>query len=59
VAIGPLAGTTMACPPAASQVEDAFLKSLGKATQYTFLARRLKLSGVDGETMRSVLLARP
>lgn len=59
VAIGPLAGTMMACPPPASQVEDAFLKVLGKATQYTFLARRLMVSGVDGETMRSVLLARP
>jgi heat shock protein HslJ len=59
VAIGPLAGTMMACPPPASQVEDAFLKSLAKSTQFTFLARRLMLSGVDGETMRSVLLARP
>ena len=59
VAIGTVAGTMMACPPPASQVEDAFLKSLTKATRYTFLARRLMLSGVDGETMRSILLARP
>ena len=59
VQIGPLAGTMMACPEPASQVEGGFLMSFGKATQYTFLAGRLHVSGMDGETFRSVLFVRP
>jgi heat shock protein HslJ len=48
----------MACPGAEMRIEDRFLASLGKAGRYTFLAGRLMLSGMDGETMRSVLLTR-
>jgi heat shock protein HslJ len=58
IAIGPIAGTKMACPGAEMRIEDRFLASLGKAGRYTFLAGRLMLSGMDGETMRSVLLTR-
>jgi len=58
LAIGPIAGTRMACPEPEMQLEDRFLASLGKAVRYSFLAGRLVLSGMDGETMRSVLLTR-
>ncbi len=59
IAIGPIAGTRMACPESEAQIEDRFLASLGKATQYTFLTGQLLLSGLDGNTTRSVLFARP
>ena len=58
IAIGPVAGTRMACPEAEMQLENRFLTSLGKAVRYSFLAGRLVLSGTDGDTMRSVLLTR-
>jgi heat shock protein HslJ len=59
IAVGPIAGTRMACPEPQMGLESRFFASLEKATQYTFLAGRLALSGMDGETMRSVLLKRP
>jgi heat shock protein HslJ len=58
IAIGPIAGTRMACPEPEMQLEDRFLASLGKANRYSFLAGRLVLSGVDGDGVRSVLLTR-
>jgi heat shock protein HslJ len=58
IAIGPIAGTRMACPEPEMQLEDRFFASLGKAVRYSFLAGRLVLSGMDGDTMRSVLLTR-
>jgi heat shock protein HslJ len=58
IAIGPAAATKMACPEPQMHLEDRFLASLGKTGRYSFLAGRLVLSGMDGDTMRSVLLDR-
>jgi heat shock protein HslJ len=58
IAIGPIAGTRMACPEPEMQLEDRFFASLGKTVRYSFLAGRLVLSGMDGDTMRSVMLTR-
>jgi heat shock protein HslJ len=58
IAVGPAAATKMACPEPQGRLEDRFFASLGKSTQYSFLAGRLALSGMDGETPRSILLAR-
>ena len=57
VAVGPLAGTRMACPEPAMQLEQRFLDALGKATRYDFLAGRLLLSGEDNDDQRTLLLA--
>jgi heat shock protein HslJ len=58
IAVGPAAATKMACPEPEMLLEDRFLASLGAATQYSFLAGRLVLSGTGGSVPRSILLIR-
>jgi heat shock protein HslJ len=54
--IGPAAGTKMACPPPAMDVEQKFLAQLGKVNRYTFLAGQLALGWQDGEASGTLLL---
>ena len=58
IALGPAAATKMACAEPQMRLEDRFLASLGAATRYSFLAGRLALSGMDGPSPRSIILAR-
>jgi len=58
IAIGPIAGTRMACPEAETRIEARFLASLAKTTHYGFRAGKLQLSGLDGDATRSVLFVR-
>jgi heat shock protein HslJ len=53
IEIGKGTSTTMACPPAESELEQKFLAGLDKVTGYTFLAGQLALtwSGKDGSGM--------
>lgn len=57
VVVGPLAGTRMACPGPAMQLEQRFLEALGKATHYDFQAGRLLLSGKDWDAEHRLLFA--
>ena len=57
IAVGPAVATRMACPGDGMAVEARYLKALEHATQYTFLAGRLHLSGLDGDTMRAIEFA--
>ena len=52
VKVGPLAGTRMACPEPQSTVEARFLKQLGAASTFGFMAGRLSISYArsDGST---------
>jgi heat shock protein HslJ len=56
--MGPAAGTRMACPDPAGQVEQRFLRTLAAVTQYAFVAGRVAFTGLDNGTMRSLLLTR-
>jgi heat shock protein HslJ len=58
ITVGPTTGTRRACTGAAAQVETRFLKTLAKATTYTFLAGRLVVSGLDGEQMHTITFRR-
>ena len=49
IEVGPVAGTKMACPPPAMELEQAFLAQLGKVRRYTFVAGQLALGWQDGE----------
>jgi len=53
ITVGPLAGTKMACPSPAMEVEDRFLAAMSRATRYSFVGGRLVLSG-DGGTSREL-----
>jgi heat shock protein HslJ len=57
VAIGPLAGTMMACPEPGMALEQGFLSVLGRVSRYAFVADRLLLEGADGDQARSLLFA--
>ena len=57
VAIGPLAGTMMACPEPEMALEQEFLSILGKIGRYDLVAGRLLLEGTDGERSHSLVLA--
>jgi heat shock protein HslJ len=48
IVVGPLAGTKMACPSPAMEVEDRFLAAMSQVTRYSFVGGRLVLSAVDG-----------
>jgi heat shock protein HslJ/predicted RecA/RadA family phage recombinase len=50
IVVGPLAGTKMACPSPAMEVEDRFLAAMSQVTRYSFVGGRLVLSAVDGGT---------
>ncbi len=58
ITVGPTTGTRRACTGAAAGVETRFLKTLAKATDYTFLAGRLVVSGLDGEQMHTITFRR-
>jgi heat shock protein HslJ len=53
ITVGLLAGTKMACPSPAMEVEDRFLAAMSRATRYSFVGGRLVLSG-DGGTSREL-----
>lgn len=58
IGIGPLALTRMACPGPAMEVERRFTASLAAATRWGYVAGRVVLSGMAGETPRAVTLVR-
>jgi heat shock protein HslJ len=47
IKIGPLAGTRMACPPAAMELEDQFTTRMNKVGRYSFRAGQLALGWED------------
>ena len=48
IAIGPLAGTRMACHDPAMELETRFYAAMSRATRYSFVGGRLVLSSIDG-----------
>jgi heat shock protein HslJ len=58
IVVGPLAGTKMACPSPAMEVEDLFLATMSRVTRYSFVGARLVLSAVDGGTTRELMFER-
>lgn len=58
ITVGSTAVTRRACVDDAADVETRFLKTLAKATTYTFLAGRLVLSGLDGDQMHTITFRR-
>jgi len=55
IAIGPAAGTKMACPPERMEIEDRFLAQLAKVTGYTYQAEQLALTWQDQERTGTLL----
>jgi heat shock protein HslJ len=53
-----LIATRMACPGAATVIEDAFLAALGRARFYGLTAGRLHIEWQDGERRGTLLFAR-
>lgn len=51
LAIGPVAGTLMACPEPASTVETAYLAALERTATFQTTATELTLSDADGQTV--------
>jgi len=49
---GPMATTRMAGPPAAMQLEDAFLKAMTAASSYTVTGDELVISGANGPLLK-------
>jgi heat shock protein HslJ len=49
VEVGPPAGTKMACPSPAMELEQAFLERIARTRSYTFLAGQLAFAWQDGE----------
>ena len=58
IVVGPLAGTKMACPSPAMEVEDRFLSAMSQVTRYSFVGGHLVLSGVDRGTSRELTFER-
>ena len=58
IVVGPLAGTKMACPSPAMEVEDRFLAAMSRATRYSFVGGRLVLSAADGGTSQELTFER-
>ncbi len=58
IVVGPLAGTKMACPSPAMEIEDRFLGALSRVTRYSFVGGLLILSSADGGTARELLFER-
>src|SRR5215510_12776068 len=54
IVVGPLAGTKMACPSPAMEIEDRFLAAMSRVARYSFVGGRLVLSAVDGATPREL-----
>jgi heat shock protein HslJ len=57
IAIGPVAGTMMACPDGV-EVEPAFLGRLGMVTRYGLESGRLRLWGADDDATQGLLFER-
>jgi heat shock protein HslJ len=55
IEVGAVAGTRMACPPPAMELEQKFLAALGKVRGYSFLAGQLALTWQDGERTGTLL----
>src|SRR5262249_35711248 len=58
IVVGPLAGTKMACPPPAMEIEDRFLAAMSLVTRYSFVGGHLVLSAADGGTARELMFER-
>jgi heat shock protein HslJ len=58
IVVGPLAGTKMACPSPAMEIEDRFLATMSRVTRYSFVGGRLVLSAVDSGAPRELLFER-
>jgi heat shock protein HslJ len=58
ITVRPATVARRTCAGAAMQVETRFLETLAKATDYTFLAGRLVVSGLDGDQMRTITFRR-
>lgn len=58
IVIGPLAGTKMACPSPAMEIEDRFIAAMSQATRYSFVGGRLVLSAVGGGAPRELAFER-
>jgi heat shock protein HslJ len=56
---GPLAGTMMACPGAAMDLEQRFLGAMGSVSRFSFHLGRLALTSVAEDGTVSVLLFEP
>jgi heat shock protein HslJ len=55
IAIGPAAGTKMACPPEKMELEERFLAQLAKVNRYTYQAEQLALSWQDKDRSGTLL----
>jgi heat shock protein HslJ len=51
IAVGPVAGTRMMCPEPAMATETRFLRSLGGAKKFTFVAGQLALTSEQDGTL--------
>jgi heat shock protein HslJ len=56
LALGPLAGTRMACPPFEMQLEDRVLGALGAVVEFGFLETRLALTYEKGDGSLGTLI---
>ena len=55
IAIGPLAGTRMACAESLMSAEDRYQSALAAVTRFTFHFGRLAMSYRDGDAVRTLL----
>jgi heat shock protein HslJ len=58
IAVGPLAGTRMACPGPAMELESRFYSAMSRVTRYGFVGGRLVLSAIDGDAPRELTFER-
>lgn len=58
IAVGPLAGTRMACPGPAMELESRFYSAMSRVTRYGFVDGRLVLSAIDGDAPRALTFER-
>lgn len=55
IAVGPVAGTRMACGDEVDRLENRFQTALQKVTRYGFVAGKLALTYRDGDVVRTML----
>jgi heat shock protein HslJ len=58
IAIGPLAGTRMACPPPQDQAEARYTKALQHATSFVIQDGRLMIAYQDGDATHTLTYTR-
>jgi heat shock protein HslJ len=58
IAVGPLAGTRMACPGPAMELESRFLAAMSRMTRYSFVDGRLVLSTIEGGAPQELMFER-